>query len=72
MEALINTAKPSTFVETTRSDPQDVVSGTLEVAVVPEAARDAGTNNAGIRPDTGTDTSIVGKLGTDPYVLRSK
>ena len=67
----MNTSKPSTFVETTRSDLQDVASDTLGVAVVPDAGYEAGTNT-GVRPATGTDTSTVGKLGTDPYVLRSK
>ena len=63
----MNTPKTSAFVETTRSDQQEPTSATL-----PEGAPKTGTDMSEVRVDPGNDTSTVGKLGTDPYVLKSK
>jgi len=67
MEALMKTTQTS-LVDTARSYAPDTTSGKPSVAVVPEAARDAGTNN----PESQPDASTVAKSGTDPYVLIKK
>ena len=68
MEALMKTTQTSTLVDTEGNYPPATTPGNPSVAVVPEAARYAGSSN----PERQPDASTVAKSGTDPYVLRKK
>ena len=68
MEALMKTTQTSTLVDTEGNYPPATTPGNPSVAVVPEAARYAGSSN----PERQPDASTVAKSGTDPYVLIKK